>query len=107
MLMQISRREWIAGATGMLLGSPWLRSATTLPSAAPTLTRWQTRANQKRELAKGITWLTHEPIEFIIRRDGNNPNLAQHYQRMCDPENIKQMAAAGVRWGRIFFYKGF
>ena len=105
--MQISRREWIAGATGILLGSPWLRSATTIPTALPVPTRWQIRADQKRELAKGITWLTHEPIEFIIRRDGNNPDLARHYQLMCDPENIKRMAAAGVRWGRIFFYKGF
>ena len=26
---------------------------------------------------------------------------------MCDPENIKRMSDAGVRWGRIFFYKGF
>jgi hypothetical protein len=58
-------------------------------------------------LAKGITWLTHEPIEFIIRRGDKVPDLEKHYQLMCDPENINRMAAAGVRWGRIFFYKGF
>jgi hypothetical protein len=113
--MRLSRRQWIGWAGGTLLGSQWVRagalhdllsSALDQP-AANEPTRWQLRAAQQRKLADGITWLTHEPIEFIIRRDGNSPDLARHYQAMCDPENIKRMAAAGVRWGRIFFYKGF
>jgi hypothetical protein len=32
---------------------------------------------------------------------------AERYARMVDPENIKKMAGAGVKWGRVFFYKGF
>jgi hypothetical protein len=114
-MMRFSRREWIGWAGGTLLGSRLLRaggisdlltSAVDQPAPAGP-TRWQQRADQQRKLADGITWLTHEPIEFIIRRDGNKPGLAEQYKAMCDPENIKRMAAAGVRWGRIFFYKGF
>jgi hypothetical protein len=26
---------------------------------------------------------------------------------MCEPDNLKRMAAAGIRYGRIYFYKGF
>jgi hypothetical protein len=114
--MKISRRQWIGWAGGSLLGSALARGgalgemllgavAQTAPSG---VTRWQNRAREQSQLARGITWLTHEPIEFIIRRDGNkDPNLAKQYQAMCDPENIKRMSDAGVRWGRIFFYKGF
>ena len=113
--MRPSRRDLIAWAGGTLLGSPWLRAdaignlllGVVEQTASPGLTRWQLRADQKRKLAGGITWLTHEPIEFLIRRGDKTPDLAQHYQQMCDPENIKRMSAAGVRWGRIFFYKGF
>ncbi|MGA2230029.1 MAG: beta-galactosidase [Tepidisphaeraceae bacterium] len=115
--MQLSRRQCLGLAGSALIASQWPRSESlsdlvfgavnqTQPANGPT--RWQTRASEKRKLANGITWLTHEPIEFIIRRDGNkDPNLAKQYEAMCDPENIKRMAAAGVRWGRIFFYKGF
>jgi hypothetical protein len=113
--MRLSRREWIGWAVGTLLGSQWppagsvggLLLGAVEQTASDGPTRWQRRADQKRELAKGITWLTHEPIEFLIRRGDKTPDLAQHYRLMCDPENIKQMATAGVRWGRIFFYKGF
>jgi hypothetical protein len=114
-IMQLSRRQWIGWAGGTLLGSRGLSGGTLndllsgaveqTPSTQPTI--WQIRAAQKRKLAEGITWLTHEPIEFIIRRGDKTPDLARHYQLMCDPENIKRMDAAGVRWGRIFFYKGF
>ena len=26
---------------------------------------------------------------------------------MFAPDNLKRMAAAGARWGRLYFYKGF
>jgi hypothetical protein len=113
--MRLSRREWIGLAGGAILGARWARagaigsllSSTVEQTASDAPTRWQLWAEKKRELAKGITWLTHEPIEFLIRRGDKTPDLAEHYRLMCDLENIKRMAAAGVRWGRIFFYKGF
>jgi hypothetical protein len=113
--MRISRRDLIGWAGGTLLTSRLLHAAgiSDMLSGGPPKnlppgpTRWQSQADQQRQLTAGITWLTHEPIEFIIRRDGDHPGLARQYQAMCDPENIKRMADAGVRWGRIFFYKGF
>ncbi|HTW93772.1 MAG TPA: hypothetical protein VMD30_03190 [Tepidisphaeraceae bacterium] len=105
--MNVSRRDFLQWTGAAALGWTMLDGDASLATAAAAPTRWQRRADAKRALARGITWLTHEPIEFIIRRDGEKPGLAEQYRRMCDPENIKQMAAAGVRWGRIFFYKGF
>jgi Beta-galactosidase len=107
--MNVSRRDFLQWTGAAALGWTLLKGDGSLAAvAAPAAaTRWQQRADAKRALARGITWLTHEPIEFIIRRDGEKPGLAEQYRRMCDAVNIKQMAAAGVRWGRIFFYKGF
>ena len=70
-------------------------------------TRWQKSARQKRELTREVIWLTHEPLEFLLRRGDHFDDEPQRYERMCQPENIQRMAAAGVRWGRLFFYKGF
>ncbi|MGD0654044.1 MAG: alpha-amylase family protein [Thermoguttaceae bacterium] len=70
-------------------------------------TRWQQSAQQKRELTRDVIWLTHEPLDFLMRRGEHFDDEADRYQRMCDPENLKRMAGAGVRWGRLFFYKGF
>ncbi len=70
-------------------------------------TKWQKRAEQHQEQAQDITWLTHEPIEFLMRRGGHFDNEPQRYEDMCSPDNIVNMAKAGVKWGRIFFYKGF
>jgi len=103
--MRISRREWLALASGTLLNAPWLHALAQTAPDQPTI--WQIRADQKSQRAQGITWLTHEPIEFIIRRGDKTAGLAEHYQAMCDAKNIQQMSDAGVRWGRIFFYKGF
>ncbi|HVT89193.1 MAG TPA: alpha-amylase family protein [Tepidisphaeraceae bacterium] len=76
-------------------------------SQALAQTKWERQAAQKREIAKDITWLTHEPIEFLYRRGDHFDDEADRYARMGDPENIKRMAAAGVKYGRVFFYKGF
>ncbi len=70
-------------------------------------TRWLIIAEKKRELTRDVTWLSHEPLVFLMRRGDHFDDEADRYQRMCDPENLKRMAAAGVRWGRLFFYKGF
>lgn len=77
------------------------------PSNITPQTRWQRRAQQKQKLVKDVTWTTHEPILFLFRRGGHFDDEPERYQRMYDPENLKRMADAGVRYGRLFFYKGF
>src|SRR5579872_2634560 len=126
--MRITRRTlmgWMGITGGTLFGSRWFDSAKAIAadplaglldsvveapaagSSAPT--RWQTKAQKKREITRDITWLTHEPLEFLIRRGGGElyDDEAQQYDKMVDAANINRMAAAGVKWGRIFFYKGF
>ncbi len=89
----------------------WLFCLTVSAAAAqaepPPETRWERRAREKAELAKDVVWLNHEPLAFLYRRGDHFDDEAQRYERMCDPENLRRMAAAGVRFGRIFFYKGF
>jgi Beta-galactosidase len=81
---------------------------TASPSQAGPETRWQRQAEHKLESAKGVTWMTHEPLYFIQRRGGDRfVDEAEIYEQMYEPENIKRMAAAGVRYAMIHFYKGF
>jgi hypothetical protein len=72
----------------------------------PAPTRWELRAKQKNELNQGITWLTHEPLDFLLRRGDHFDDEPDRYQKMCDPDNLKRMADAGIRYGRLYFYKG-
>lgn len=122
--------QWMGLASGSALASPWLKDSrafaqtaaqNTAPadpahstppsssssSASAYASRWTQRAAQRREQIRDVTWLTHEPIEFLLRRGDHDEDLPAYYARMTDPANIQRMAAAGVRWGRIFFYKGF
>ena len=69
-------------------------------------TRWEIRAQQKTELNQGITWLTHEPLDFLLRRGDHFDDEPERYRKMTDPDNLKRMADAGIRYGRIYFYKG-
>jgi hypothetical protein len=46
-------------------------------------------------------------LEFLMRRGGHFDDEPSRYKRMYDPENLKRMAAAGVKYGRLYFYKGF
>jgi hypothetical protein len=86
----------------------WLTAAAAQSPVQPqTQTRWERRAQEERELTKDVTWLNHEPPVFLFRRGDHFDDEPERYERMCDPENLKRMAAAGVRFGRIFFYKGF
>jgi len=78
-----------------------------LPCGAAAETRWERSAQQKQELTRDVVWLTHEPLEFLLRRGDHFDDEAERYARMYDPENLKRMAAAGVRHGRLYFYKGF
>ena len=77
------------------------------PADAPAQTRWQRGAQQQRDLARGVIPLTHEPLDFLLRRGDHFDDEAARYDRMYDPDNLKRMAAAGARWGRLYFYKGF
>jgi Beta-galactosidase len=127
--MRITRRSlmgWMGMTGGAIVGSRWLDAGAGLAAQPPVgvagmldavidassanpfgPTRWQTSAQKKRELASDITWLTHEPLEFLIRRGSHFDDEPRQYDQMVEPDNIKRMAAAGVKWGRIFFYKGF
>ena len=73
----------------------------------PALTRWEVSARKNRELSENVTWLTHEPLDFLLRRGDHFDDEPDRYARMGNPENIKLMAAAGVRYAMIYFYKGF
>jgi hypothetical protein len=70
-------------------------------------TRWEILARQQNEASEGVTWLTHEPLDFLLRRGDHFDDEPENYQKMCEPENLKHMAAAGIRYGRLYFYKGF
>jgi len=82
-------------------------AALSAPPDSQPQTRWERSAAQKNEQTRGITWLTHEPLDFLFRRGDHFDDESARYQRMIEPENLKRMAAAGVRFGRIYFYKGF
>jgi hypothetical protein len=77
------------------------------PADAIAQTRWQRSAQQQRELARGVIPLTHEPLDFLLRRGNHSDDEPALYEHMYDPDNLKRMAAAGARWGRLYFYKGF
>ena len=44
---------------------------------------------------------------FSLRRGGHSDDLIETYARQHDPDNIKAQLAAGVKYGRLHFYKGF
>jgi hypothetical protein len=73
---------------------------------SPAQTRWEIRAKQKNELNRGITWPTHEPLDFLLRRGDHSDDEPDRYPKMSDPDNLKRMADAGIRYGRFYFYKG-
>ncbi|MDE3167365.1 MAG: beta-galactosidase, partial [Acidobacteriota bacterium] len=73
----------------------------------PSETRWQRAAAPNREMLRDVVPLSHEPLEFLLRRGDHFDDETERYQRMYDPSNLRQMAGAGVRWGRLYFYKGF
>jgi Beta-galactosidase len=124
--MKINRRsfmEWMGLAGGTTLSARWLgaekaRAGVPLTESLEmamadvstdrtSRTRWASGAQRKIEQTKDVTWLTHEPLDFVLRRGDHFVDEPARYARMVDPDNIKRMADAGVIWGRIFFYKGF
>lgn len=110
--MKMDRRKFTALLGAVSGAAAYGRSvlpdlAAQTPSRQTAMTRWARRAAQQHESAREVTWLTHEPIEFLLRRGSHGVDEQAHYARMVEPENVKRMAAAGVQYGRIFFYKGF
>ncbi len=73
---------------------------------APSETRFEQRARRNREIAKDVAWPNHEPLLFYLRRGRRAEDWPQTYERQHDPDNIRRMAEAGVRSGRLHFYKG-
>ena len=69
--------------------------------------RFEKSAERKRELTSRVVWPTHEPVMFSLRRGGHGDDLIETYARQHDPENIKLQLAAGIKYGRLHFYKGF
>jgi hypothetical protein len=69
-------------------------------------TRWERQAREKREMTQNVIWPSHEPLMFSLRRGNHPEDLPEIYERQHSPENIEQMAKAGVRFGRLHFYKG-
>src|SRR5689334_6310419 len=78
-----------------------------LPPAGHAETRWERSARRKQEITKQVSWPNHEPLVFYLRRGRRPENWPEIYERQHSPENIKAMADAGVRYGRLHFYKGF
>ena len=76
-------------------------------SSPATLTRWERSAGENRQLTTNITWLTHEPLDFLLRRGDHFDDEPERYAQMGSLENIQRMADAGVRYAMIYFYKGF
>ena len=124
--MKINRRRlmgWMGAAGGVALGAPLLSAGRSMageplaqaiadgaaetPATPAGLTRWAKSAAKKRELTRGVVWTTHEPIDFLLRRGDHDDNLQEQYATMLSEANIQRMADAGVKWGRLFFYKGF
>ena len=98
----LTRRNLLQSGAAFALQGTDRRAVAQTPT-----TRWQRSAERKIEITLDVVWTTHEPLEFLLRRGDHYDDEAAHYARMYEPENFKRMADAGVRWGRLFFYKGF
>ena len=89
--------------TAVLLVFVWL----CLAGGAAAQSRFERSAQRKQELVRNVVWPTHEPVMFSLRRGGHSDDLIETYARQHDPDNIKAQLAAGVKYGRLHFYKGF
>jgi hypothetical protein len=78
----------------------------TVPMWVQAESRFEQRARKKQEIARKITWPSHEPVFFMLRRGNHPEDFLEFYERQHAPENIQLMADAGVRYGRLHFYKG-
>jgi hypothetical protein len=86
---------------------PVLRAGPATNDSPAPLTHWTRAAQENRKQTKDIVWLTHEPLDFLLRRGDHFDDEPERYARMTEPANLKKMADAGVRYAMIYFYKGF
>ncbi|MGO9259160.1 MAG: hypothetical protein ACLQU1_23040 [Bryobacteraceae bacterium] len=100
----MKRRTFLAGS-GLAGPAMAFLADAEAPAEAPA-TRWEKSAQRKREITQGIVWPNHEDLAFLLRRGGNPEDVVEHYEAQHDPANIPRMAAAGIRYARIHFYKG-
>ncbi len=100
----MKRRTFLNTLTAAPFVAPFAASAASPDDTSQT--RWEISAAKKREMTKGVTWFNHEDLAFLLRRGGNPDDVVEHYEAMHDPDNIRRIAAAGCRYGRIHFYKG-
>ena len=70
-------------------------------------TRFEKISHKNQRIVKQIVWPNHEPLIFYLRRGRHMENWPEIYERQHSPENIRLMYEAGVRYGRLHFYKGF
>jgi hypothetical protein len=87
--------RWL-GAEKARAGAPLTESFTTaiadVPAAQTGQTRWATSAQRKIQQTKDVTWLTHEPLDFVRRRGYHFVDEPPRYAQMIDPDNIKRMS---------------
>jgi hypothetical protein len=87
--------RWL-GAEKARAGAPLTESFTTaiadVPAAQTGQTRWATSAQRKIQQTKDVTWLTHEPLDFVRRRGDHFVDEPPRYAQMIDPDNIKRMS---------------
>jgi hypothetical protein len=69
-------------------------SADTVTNSSPnTLTRWERAARENKQLTENITWLTHEPLDFLLRRGDHFDDEPERYARMAS--TAPQLEAQG------------
>jgi len=75
--------------------------------SAEELSRFERSSLEKQEEAQKILFLTHEPMQFGLRRGHVSEDMPDRYLKQHEPENLQRMARLGSRYGRLHFYKGF
>ncbi|HUQ93402.1 MAG TPA: hypothetical protein VM120_17095 [Bryobacteraceae bacterium] len=109
----MNRRKWFsaAGAFPLIMRAQKPQGATkgrlSASKDGPGETRWGRSARRKKEVTKTVSWPSHEPLEFYLRRGRHDENWPELYELQHTPRNIQAMADGGVRYGRLHFYKGF
>ena len=68
--------------------------------------RFEQNARKRQEIAGKVTWPSHEPIEFMLRRGNHPEDIGATYDRQHAPDNVRLMFDAGGGYSRLHFYKG-
>lgn len=71
------------------------------------LSRFEKSALEKQKKAANIVYLSHEPLQFGLRKGGTGEDWPERYEKQHAAENFRLMASLGSRYGRLHFHKGF